>query len=257
MKTFFEDLRSYLLNPDIQAKIALTGRRVPAANAVPAPAEMDWNFDPSRLVTSVLLPEPKVIQSALNLYQESLRRPSLTALCLDFSGSMGGNGGESQLQRSMEFLMTPERAAEVLVQWSEHDHIFVLPFNSGVEAIWSGTGLAKDQSDFLAKLSTLHADGGTDMYSCVEAALNEMRPLMAAGDYLPAIVIMTDGRSEGDPNRFLSGQASLDQRVPIFGITFGDADKTQLDRLTAATGGRVFDGTKDLVGAFRAARGYN
>ena len=256
VKVFFEALRTYLLTPEIQARIALTGRRVPVANAGQAPAEADWNFDPGRLVTSVPLPEPKVIQSALNLYQESLRRPSLTAMCLDFSGSMGGDG-ESQLRRSMEFLLTPERAAEVLVQWSAHDHIFVIPFNSGVEATWSGTGLAQDQSDLLTRLNDVHADGGTNMYACVEAALNEMKPLLAAGDYLPAIVIMTDGRSEGNAGPFIDGSAFESQRVPIFGITFGDADKSQLDKLTAATGGRVFDGTKDLVGAFRAARGYN
>ena len=71
---------------------------------------------------------------------------------------------------------------------------------------------------------------------------------------MPAIVIMTDGRSEGDASPFINGSAFENQKIPIFGITFGDADKSQLDRLTAATGGRVFDGTKDLVGAFRAAR---
>ena len=45
--------------------------------------------------------------------------------------------------------------------------------------------------------------------------------------------------------------------MPVFGITFGDADKSQLDSLAKATSARVFDGGGDLAGAFRAARGYN
>ncbi len=68
---------------------------------------------------------------------------------------------------------------------------------------------------------------------------------------------MTDGRSDGDPRTFLDGLAPKDRAIPIFGITFGDADREQLDVLAAGTGGRVFDGTRDLTSAFRSARGYN
>ena len=76
-------------------------------------------------------------------------------------------------------------------------------------------------------------------------------------DHLPAILILTDGRSEGDAQAFLDQWRRVEPHVPVFGITFGDADKTQLDALAAATSARVFDGRGDLAGAFRAARGYN
>ena len=68
---------------------------------------------------------------------------------------------------------------------------------------------------------------------------------------------MTDGRSDGDADRFIPEWSRVTPHVPVFGITFGDADQSQLDRLTAATSARVFDGKGDLAGAFRAARGYN
>ena len=45
--------------------------------------------------------------------------------------------------------------------------------------------------------------------------------------------------------------------VPVFGITFGQADTSQLNQIADLTGGRVFDGTKDLVSAFRKAKGNN
>lgn len=256
VETFFTELQQYLLSPEIQERIAKTGRRVPLGRAPQAPAEPDWNFDPNKMVTAAPIPEPQVIRAALVLYQEALRRPSLSAFCLDFSGSMKGEG-ESQLRGAMQFLFTPDQASEVLIQWSPRDHIIVMPFNSAVEATWEAAGSADEQAGVLAKLVQMHADGGTNMYACVEEALRRMQPLLSGQDFLPALIIMTDGRSEGDPNAFLSGSAARDRRIPIFGITFGDADRSQLDALAAATGARVFDGTKDLVGAFRSVRGYN
>ena len=256
VEDFFLGLQEYLLSPEVQARIAATGRRIALGRAAQAKPEPDWNFDPSRLVTAVQMPEPAVIKKALTIYQEALRRPSLTALCLDFSGSMGGKG-ESELRQAMTFLFTPEQSAAVLVQWSPKDRVFVIPFSQGVEAVWSGTGTAADQATLLSHLDEVRAGGGTDMYACTKEALARMDPLIKTGDFLPAIVIMTDGRSDGSPTAFLSGRAADDQKIPIFGITFGDADRSQLDALAAATGARVFDGTKDLAGAFRAARGYN
>ena len=91
-KAFFDALQAYLLSGPVQASIAADGRRTAPGMAPPGKPEPDWNFDPSRVVPSVALPEPQVIGRALTLYQEVLRRPSLTALCLDFSGSMQGTG---------------------------------------------------------------------------------------------------------------------------------------------------------------------
>lgn len=256
VKQFFDDLQAWLLTPEVQARIALTGRRVPADRAAAAGPEPDWNFDPQRLVTAVPLPEPEVIRKALVLYQEALRRPSLSVLCLDFSGSMMGDG-ENALQRAMEFLLTPRQASEVLIQWSPRDHIIVIPFAGGVEGVWEGSGQPIDQAKILSQVQSMRAAGGTNMYACAAEGLRRMEALPDRENYLPAIVVMTDGRSEGDPQAFLSSLNPQQRAVPIFGITFGDADRGQLDALTAATGGRVFDGGKDLTGAFRSARGYN
>ncbi|MFA5120644.1 substrate-binding domain-containing protein [Zavarzinia sp.] len=256
VEDFFEALQAHLLAPEVQARVAATGRRVALGRAAPAKAEPAWNFDPSRLVTAVQMPEAAVIRKALTLYQEALRRPSLTALCLDFSGSMQGEG-ESALRQAVSFLFTPERAAELLVQWSPKDRVFLIPFSGRVAGVWDGTGSPADQARLLSQVSRQHADGGTDMYACIREAYARMAPLIAADDFLPAIVIMTDGRSEGDPEAFLATRSAAEQRIPIFGITFGSADRSQLETLAGATGARVFDGAKDLTGAFRSARGYN
>ncbi|MCF4165318.1 VWA domain-containing protein [Zavarzinia compransoris] len=256
VEAFFIALQDYLLSAETQARIAVTGRRIALGRADQAPAEPDWNFDPSRLVTAAQMPEAPVIYKALTLYQEALRRPSLTALCLDFSGSMEGEG-ESALRHAVSFLFSPERASEVLVQWSSKDRIFVMPFSGQVTDIWIGTGGTDDQAKLLDEVMRQPVGGGTDMYACAQMAFTQMAPLIAADDYLPAIVIMTDGQSSGDPVQFLASRSDAEKRIPIFGITFGNADRQQLEVLAGATGARVFDGTKDLTGAFRSARGYN
>jgi Ca-activated chloride channel family protein len=257
VESFFTGLQDYLLKGETQSRIAQTGRRVELARAGNIGNDATTNLDPSRAVVVVRPPEPAVIQKALNIYQEALRRPSLTAFCLDLSGSMQGVG-ERQLLDAMRFLLTPARTREMLVQWSREDRIFVLPFNDHI--IWTerATGDEEEQASLLSRTLELHAGGGTDFYTCGARALAAMKPLLDRGRHLPAIVIMTDGKSQGSLQTFQSPWESDGQRVPVFGVTFGqDADRSQLDRLATLTGGRVFDGTKSLTEAFRAVRGYN
>jgi Ca-activated chloride channel family protein len=165
--------------------------------------------------------------------------------------------GEEQLQQAMAFLLTPQAASEVLIQWSLEDRIIVIPFDAGVRETFEGTGKPEDQAQLLAEVANEQAGGGTDMYVCAQAALARFGATPDNGRYLPAILIMTDGRSEGSASRFMDDWQRAPTRVPVFGITFGDADPEQLKALAEKTGGRIFDGKGDLAGAFRAARGYN
>ncbi len=254
-KAFFDGLQAHLLSADVQAKIAAFGRRTALGMAKPAPPERDWNFDPARLVPSVALPETKVIARALVLYQEVLRKPSLTAICLDFSGSMEGDG-EHQLQGAVGALFDPQQAARSLIQWTPQDHIFILPFDSQVRTLVEGDGTAASQAKLLATVRAQSASGGTDMYACVSQALAAMKPLLDTNDFLPAVVVMTDGKSD-EREGFDESWRGEGHGVPIFGVTFGSADTTQLEHLSVLSQARVFDGRKNLTEAFRSVRGYN
>jgi Ca-activated chloride channel family protein len=252
---FFRALQAYLLSPEAQARIAAEGRRTAPGMAAPAKPDPSWNFDPSRIVPSLALPEPAVISRALSLYQEVLRRPSLTAICLDFSGSMSGDG-ETQLKAAMRNLLTPAEAARNLIQWTPHDHIIVIPFDATPRTTTEGDGSPASQAQLLAAVDREEAGGGTDMYACAEKAFAAMAPYLTSGQYLPAVVIMTDGRSDERDN-FLQTWRSEGRGVPIFGVTFGDADPKQLQALADQTSARVFDGRQNLTEAFRSVRGYN
>jgi Ca-activated chloride channel family protein len=196
-----------------------------------------------------------VIARALVLYQEVLRKPSLTAMCLDFSGSMQG-AGESQLQSAIAALFDPAQASHSLIQWTPQDHILILPFDSTVREVDQGDGTANSQAALHADVQQQQAGGGTDMYACAERALGEMKPYLASGQYLPAIVIMTDGKSE-QHSGFEDDWRREGHNVPIFGVTFGDANTGDLDDLATLTQARVFDGRTNLTEAFRSVRGYN
>lgn len=254
-KDFFEKLQQHLLSADVQAQIAADGRRTAPGMARPAPPEHDWNFDPSRVVASIALPEPKVIARALLLYQEVLRRPSLTAICLDFSGSMAGKG-EQQVQAAMGTLFDPAQATRSLIQWTPSDRIIILPFDATVRDVTQGDGSNASQASLLQAVRSQHAGGGTDMYACAEHAFAAMKPYLDSGQYLPAVVIMTDGRSDAHGG-FDDVWRREGHDVPVFGVTFGDADKSQLDELAEMTRARVFDGSANLTEAFRSVRGYN
>ncbi len=251
----FTELQAFLQAPEQQKRIAALGRRVALSDAAAKP-EPDWNFNPTQMVTSVRTPAPDVIRSALALYQESLRRPSLTAFCLDYSGSMGGEG-EKQLEEAMHFLLSPAEASQALIQWTPRDKIHIFTFNNFVTADKEGNGTSQSQAELLNFVEQQHADGGTNMYACLNKAMHWIEAQPDRGNYLPAILVMTDGRSDGDPSQFEAGAGVEGNGVPVFGVTFGDADATQLDKVANLTRARVFDGRKDLQGAFRAARGYN
>lgn len=256
VENFVVDLEKFMLSADVQKRIAAIGRRVVAGSGASAVRVSEWNLDTSRAVTALRPPDPKVIFSALNLYQEALRKPSLTALCLDVSGSMEG-AGIDQLHGAMTFLFSPEQTRSLLVQWTPDDHVIAIPFSGAAGDAITGTGAEQDQAKLKDWGNRLFAGGGTNMYACVDKALEAMASDLDTGRYLPAILIMTDGRSEGDLSGFIAQWGRRGRNIPIFGVTFGDADRAQLEKLATATGARVFDGRSSLAEAFRAARGYN
>jgi Ca-activated chloride channel homolog len=256
VRTFFEALQKHLLSADIQRRLVQSYRRPAVGEATDVKPDPSWNYDPTRLVTLVRMPEPAVVRTALELYQEALRRPSLTVYCLDFSGSMEGKG-EQSLQAAMRFILSRDQSAPLLVQHAPSDQIVVIPFDAGVRRIIRGTGSAADQARLLEAVSRERAGGGTDIYACAGRGLQEIAAMSDWQNFLPAIVVMTDGKSDDHLQSFLARWRDAKSEIPVFGITFGDADARQLERLAEATRARVFDGTKSLTEAFRTVRGYN
>jgi Ca-activated chloride channel family protein len=258
----FKNLQGFLLSAPVQMEIQKTGRRtgfIPISRENMNVFNADDGIDINKTLSIVKMPDAAAVEKALELYQERLRKPSLTFYCLDFSGSMAG-AGEAQLKEAIRNLLDQETAKRNLLTAGEKDeNVFVL-FNSGIKQIIRVSG--NDPQKLLEayrEIAAAKPGGGTDIYTPVLGAFQLMGGYNTR-DYISAVILMTDGESENYFQEFLGAyQANRLDRldVPVFSIMFGDARPEQLDGLAELTKARVFDGKTDLVTAFRNAKGYN
>jgi Ca-activated chloride channel family protein len=219
-----------------------------------------WGIDTARILSPIKLPSSEVILRALTLYQTEFRKPSLTVYCLDFSGSMSGNDGANQLKKAMGLLLDKEKAQAYLLQTGQDDLTVVIPFSTRPLDVWrQDGGDEQGMTSLLGRVTRLEPGGSTDIYSPVIDGLEIIAALPEADRYIPAIVLMTDGKSNVGASFLDLKDAYAAHRldVPVFSVLFGDASKDQLDQIATLTRGRVFDGRKDLVSAFRSVKGYN
>jgi Ca-activated chloride channel family protein len=221
----------------------------------------DWGIDIQRILNPIRVPAVPVVEEALNLYQTSFRKPSLTAYVLDYSGSMQGEGIE-QLKKAMRTLLDQDIAKTFLLQSSPEDLTLIIPFNSQVIDTFQAQG--NDQAllkGLLHKVETLEPGGGTNMYLATAQAIKAMKTHAASGKYHASVIVMSDGVSEGNLQQLqtmlTNNGINQDTAIPVFTILFGKAKKEQMQELAHAMSGRMFDGRTDVVKAFREARGYN
>lgn len=255
----FQAVQQYLLSEEAQSQIEATGRRISANGVSDENRDVfkeEWGIDTERILSPIQMPDSDVLMEALNLYQTSFKKPSLNIYCLDFSGSMEGTG-ETQLKDAMSQILLQENANKNFLQANAGEVNEVIFFDNTILDIERA---ADDSDEALAQLYQKVADfqiaGGTDIYNAAAQALAEASSYDLE-KYTPAIILMTDGVSDYNYRTFQNAWDTLGIDVPVFSITFGAADPTQLEELAEATGGRVFDGTQDLTEAFRSVKGYN
>jgi Ca-activated chloride channel family protein len=254
----FRRLQAFFRSDDVQQQLLQSGRRTGLGlnppNANPAVFNPNWGIDTQRILTPIKIPGAEVVREALMLYQTVFRKPSFTVFALDFSGSMEG-AGEGQVKEAMRLLLDQSQAEPYWLQAAPQDITIVVTFNSAVRDVWEVDGNDPGQLLSLAnKIDLTEADGGTDIYEPVIHGLKMMEEHGISG-YFPAVVLLTDGKSEKGikfVQDFLATSAL--GPVPVFAITFGDASVEQLAELAELTSGKVYDGRNDLVDAFRQVR---
>ena len=254
----FLKLQEYLLSEDIQNQIQRTGRRTGYTDISEENRDVfrkDWGLQPDRVLSPIRMPAADVLFECLDLYQTDFKKPSLNVYCLDYSGSMSGEGNE-QLVAAMEQLLIQENARKNFLQASSEEINILIPFNDRVLAFYTAKGSGQELEELYDTIKQLRTGGGTDMYAAAERGL-KMLEQYDLSQYTPAIIILSDGVSSGSFSDFEEAYQELGQEVPIFSIMFGDADETQLEELAACTNARVFDGRENLTEAFRSVKGYN
>ena len=254
----FLKLQEYLLSDEIQSAIQRTGRRSSYTGVNEENRDVfreDWGLQPDRVLSPMKMPAQQVLFQALDLYQTEFKKPSLNVYCLDYSGSMAGEGNR-QLEAAMEQLLIQENARKNFLQASENEVNILIPFNGGVIDTYTATGNGSELESLYDKVENQEVGGGTDMYAAAVRGI-ELLGEYDLSQYTPAIILLTDGQSSGSLSDFEAAYAGLGTEVPVFSIMFGDADETQLEELARYTNARVFDGRENLTEAFRSVKGYN
>ncbi len=257
----FLKIQAYMTSADVQKQLIASGRRAglginldpatsPAFNAA-------LGFDVSRVLSPINMPSAEVIQKALTLYQTAFRKPSLTIYVLDFSGSMQGQPVDD-LKSGMRVVLDQSLAEKYLLQSSPDDVTIVIPFDGimrGVKTVKGNDPTALN--DLWAWINSQNADGGTDFYTPASAALKEIKKYDHE-KFSTAIILMTDGQSDGSFEAYKQNAITAALTgVPVYSIMFGAANPSQLSNMATFSSGKVFDAKKDLIKAFREAKGYN
>jgi len=257
----FRKIQDFMTSADVQKQLIASGRRAGLGINLDPKAAPAFNpalgFDVSRVLSPINMPSAEVIQKALTLYQTTLRKPSLTVYVLDYSGSMDGRPLED-LKSSMRVMLDQSLSEKYMLQSSPDDITIVIPFDDNMRGIKTVKGNNPTAlNDLWSWVNSQDAGGATDFYTPASAALQEIRKYDHE-KYSTAIILMTDGQSEGSFDAYeQNAKTAKLTGVPVYSIMFGDADPTQLNNMALFSSGKVFDGKNDLIKAFRQAKGYN
>lgn len=253
----FLDIQKYLLSDSGKKMLEENGQRT-WYGGVTTKADKDifnknWGIDTTEYLNVTKFPSKKVITSAINLYIERLRKPTHVVFCLDYSGSMYGEGID-ELNKAMNYILNYDLASKDKLQFSEYDKITIIPFSSKV--IGTVTSDGKDTTRLINYLNNQPATGSTALYDAVVNGLDILS--RESNDYTKTIIAMTDGAANvGSFIDVRDYYNNNDLNIPVYSITFGSAEEEQLEEIAYLTNAKVFDGRTDLLKAFKDVRGYN
>ena len=255
----FLKIQSYLRSDEMIAKMQNEGFRSwyggVNANANQNIFNKAWGIDTTKYLNDMKYPSKPVITKALNLYIEALRKPTHVVFCLDVSGSMHGEGMD-ELKEAMNYILDYDQASKDNLQFSDNDKITVITFNSSVARIYPTT-LGGQTENTINFVNNLIANGGTNIYDPTIEALKILEG-SNEDEYTKTVILMTDGESNnGNFNEVQKYYHMNNEDTPIYSITFGYSNESQLRQLAELSNGKVFDGKRGLKEAFAEVRSYN
>lgn len=258
-KKFFNEFQAYVLSDEGQQLLASRGRRTwyggINSNTDKTLFNPEWGIDTNKYIVPVKFPGTSIIKKALGMYQTELRKPIHTVFCLDYSGSMSGEG-HKDLTQAMSYILDETKASEDLLQFAEKDKITILPFSSRILNEWN-TNNGIDTSHLINNILELKPNGATNIYDTSVRAL-EILNNEDIETYNLSIILMTDGMSNSGTYQSLSRRyKQIGKDIPIYSIMFGSAYESELKDIAKLTNAKVFDGKMDLLKAFKEVRGYN
>lgn len=258
-KQFFTEFQEYILSDEGQKLLSQNGRRTwyggTNANADKTVFNPEWGIDTTKYIVPLKMPGTDIIKKALAMYQTELRKPIHTVFCLDYSGSMSGEGYKD-LTNAMTYILDEQKASANLLQFASKDKITVIPFSGKILGEWHTDNGVETQS-LINNILTLQPTGSTNIYDTSIRAL-EILNNENLENYNVSVILMTDGMSNAGSYTNLARRYNyMDKDIPIYSIMFGNAYEDELEEIANLTNAKVFDGKSDLLKAFKEVRGYN
>lgn len=197
--------------------------------------------EPSRVKTAVTysrptlyrIDEPQIIYALLHIIttqkqEENPELPINVAIVLDTSTSMEG--------RRLQLLKAATK--EITRDLKEDDRFSIITFNDRANVLIPSYH-ERNPSQIEAKINSLIAEGGTEIFQGLEAGFYEIRKAITT-NYVNHIILITDGHTYGDEGKCLNlaeKAASLDIGVSGLGIG-SEWNDDFLDEITALSGGQ-------------------
>ena len=255
----FDEFQKYVLSDEGQEKLEKLGRRVWYGGISDSfdskTFNKEWGIDVTKYLVPIKYPSTAVIREALSLYQTEFRKPTHIVFCLDYSGSMYGDGNK-ELVDAMNYILDTEKASKNMLEFSYKDKVSTVLFASDILGV-ATTNDGTNTSNLLKTIEKTEPMGATNLYGALKRALQILQD-EDEEKYNLSIILMTDGMGNVDSfNSFRQVYDKLNMDIPVYGILFGSADSKQLLEISKYTGGKVFDGRTNLLEAFKTVRGYN
>ena len=244
--------RDYLLAPE-QQKLAIDNYLRPLDSSIPlhAPLSLEYGTDP-RVSTATIpaLPSPslEIANAVIDLFKITKRKATVLVV-FDVSGSMEGEKIRTARTATVEFLQ----------RLDPKDEVGVMVFNHELTFLAEPQPVANVAEDLAKRVSSLLADGGTNLYGAVCEAVKTIKDLQEQDlanneSRLYGIVLLSDGEDTSgvvtENQMFatcLPSGVEIDG-VKIFPIAFGDsANERVLRKLAELTAGRMFSADQNSI----------
>lgn len=197
--------------------------------------------EPSRVKTAVTysrdtlyrMQEPQIIYALVHIItkeeeEESGNLPLNISIVLDTSTSMEG--------KRLQLLKAATK--EITRDLSEEDRFSIITFNDRASVLIPGFG-DRNISQIEAKINSLIAEGGTEIFQGLEAGFYEIRKAII-NNFVNHIILITDGHTYGDEEKckeLANKAANLD--IGISGLGIGNEWNDRfLDEVSVITGGQ-------------------